>query len=140
MMAPDRWREVEDLCHAALACHGEERMAFLADACRDDDELRREVESLLAQQSNAEAFMRVPAAALAGSAALDQPDEADSLARASGRTRSVHSSALAAWARSTVHTTRHLIARWRSRSCRRRSRRTRIAARASSGRRGCSPR
>ena len=71
MMVPDRWRQVEELCDAALACQGEERTAFLADACRNDDELRREVESLLAQQPSAEAFMRVPAAELAGSGALE---------------------------------------------------------------------
>ena len=70
-MTPDRWRQVEDLCHAALDFPAEERRAFLADACHDDEELQREVESLLAQQSSAEGFMRVPAPAQVGSAALD---------------------------------------------------------------------
>ena len=32
-MMPDRWRQVEDLCHAALARAAEERAAFLATAC-----------------------------------------------------------------------------------------------------------
>ena len=45
-MQPDRWHQIEDLCHAALACPVEERGAFLANACQGDDELRREVESL----------------------------------------------------------------------------------------------
>jgi Tol biopolymer transport system component len=71
-MSSDRWRQVEDLCHAALARHGEERKAFLDDACQGDEGLRREVESLLAQEPHAERFMSVPAAALAGSAGLDQ--------------------------------------------------------------------
>ena len=71
-MASDRWRRVEDLCHAALARRAEERSAFLASACRGDEGLLREVESLLAEASGAEGFMSVPAASLAGSAALDQ--------------------------------------------------------------------
>jgi Tol biopolymer transport system component len=74
-MSSDRWRQVEDLCHAALAYHAEERRAFLANACQGDDGLLREVESLLAQESSAEGFMSVPAAVLAGSAAgFDQPE------------------------------------------------------------------
>ena len=72
-MSSDRWRHVEDLCHAALACDAEERTAFLENACRGDEGLRHEVESLLAQESSAERFMSVPAAVLAGSAGLDQP-------------------------------------------------------------------
>ncbi len=72
-MSSDRWRQVEDLCHAALACDAEERTAFLENACRGDEGLRHEVESLLAQESSAERFMRVPAAVLAGSGGLDQP-------------------------------------------------------------------
>ena len=32
-MTSDRWRQVEDLCHAALARAVEERAAFLATAC-----------------------------------------------------------------------------------------------------------
>ena len=72
-MSSDRWRQVEDLCHAALACRAEERRPFLVKACEGDEALLREVESLIAQESSAEAFMSVPAAALAGSAGLDQP-------------------------------------------------------------------
>ncbi|MGH9253286.1 MAG: protein kinase domain-containing protein [Vicinamibacterales bacterium] len=70
-MTPDRWRQVEDLCHAALARPAEDRAAFLATACLGDDLLQREVESLLTQESSAAGFMSVPAAAAAGSAVLD---------------------------------------------------------------------
>jgi len=48
-MRPERWQQVEELFHAALECEPERRTAFLAKACQDDLELRREVESLLAQ-------------------------------------------------------------------------------------------
>jgi serine/threonine protein kinase len=43
---PSRWQQVEELYHAALECEPGERAAFLE---RYDPELRREVESLLAQ-------------------------------------------------------------------------------------------
>ena len=46
-MIPDRWRKLEQLFQSALTLGEAERAAFLADACRDDDELRREVELLL---------------------------------------------------------------------------------------------
>ena len=49
---PDRWDAVERLCHAALARPVHERAAFLAEACGGDDGLRREVESLLAQEQS----------------------------------------------------------------------------------------
>jgi serine/threonine protein kinase/Tol biopolymer transport system component len=48
-MAPERWRQVEQLYHSALEHEGSARDAFLREACRDDEELRREVRSLLDQ-------------------------------------------------------------------------------------------
>jgi len=47
-MTPSRWQQIEELYHAAQECEPSQRAAFLAQA---DPELRREVESLLAQQS-----------------------------------------------------------------------------------------
>jgi len=35
-MASDRWRQVEDLCHAALAYPAEERRSFVANACQGE--------------------------------------------------------------------------------------------------------
>ena len=49
-MDPSRWRQIEQLYHAVLECEPAIRVAFLA---RADPELRREVESLLAQGSGA---------------------------------------------------------------------------------------
>jgi hypothetical protein len=51
-MASDRWRQVEDLFHAALTRRAEQRGSFLAEACQGDAALLREVESLLAQESS----------------------------------------------------------------------------------------
>ena len=49
-MNPDRWRQVADVYESALEREPGARGAFLAEACRDDSDLRREVESLLAQE------------------------------------------------------------------------------------------
>ncbi|MBF8304952.1 MAG: protein kinase family protein, partial [Acidobacteria bacterium] len=47
-MTPERWRKVEDLYHAAAERDVTLRAAYLHEACGSDDELRREVERLLA--------------------------------------------------------------------------------------------
>jgi len=49
-MTPERWRQIEELYHAARERGPEERKALLAQACRGDAELREKVESLLAQE------------------------------------------------------------------------------------------
>jgi hypothetical protein len=51
VLAPERWRAVEDLYHAALARGDPQRAEFLAQACGSDEALRREVEALLAHDS-----------------------------------------------------------------------------------------
>jgi serine/threonine protein kinase/Tol biopolymer transport system component len=48
-MAPERWQRIEQLYHAALEQTPERRSAFLEEASGGDEELRREVESLLEQ-------------------------------------------------------------------------------------------
>jgi formylglycine-generating enzyme required for sulfatase activity/dienelactone hydrolase len=50
IMRPDRWRKVEELYHAASEREPNQRAAFLREACQGDDELKSEVESLLAQE------------------------------------------------------------------------------------------
>jgi len=52
--SPDRWATVERLYHAALARPLNERVAYLAEACAGDEELRSEIESLLAQEGSAD--------------------------------------------------------------------------------------
>ncbi len=47
-MDPERWRQIEQLYHLALDQEPDKRNTFLAESCRGDAELRREVESLLA--------------------------------------------------------------------------------------------
>ena len=64
-MTPERWRQVEEIVHAALSRGENERTAFLAHTCAGDEALRREVESLLAQQASANGFLEDPAVAAA---------------------------------------------------------------------------
>lgn len=64
-MTPERWRRVEELYHAALKCSERDRSAFLASACAGDDTLRRDVESLLAEQAPVAGFLEGPPAAVA---------------------------------------------------------------------------
>jgi len=42
-----RWQQVEKLGHSALELEENRRPVFLVEACGGDEELRREVESLL---------------------------------------------------------------------------------------------
>ena len=48
-----RWQQVEQLYSSALKQEPNQRAAFLSDSCKDDEDLRREVEALLAQASEA---------------------------------------------------------------------------------------
>jgi serine/threonine protein kinase len=59
------WSRVEELFHAARERPATEREAFLQEACGGDEELRREVLSLLAHEAEAEPLMEEPAAGAA---------------------------------------------------------------------------
>src|SRR5438552_18989260 len=67
-MKPERWQQVEELYHAALERPAESRTDFLRSACGDDEELYREVESLLGFKSQAEHFIEKPALEVAAKA------------------------------------------------------------------------
>jgi serine/threonine protein kinase len=56
-MTPERWQQIEELYHAALERAADERSSFLGQACGGDQELRREVESLLASHDRAGTFI-----------------------------------------------------------------------------------
>jgi eukaryotic-like serine/threonine-protein kinase len=59
-MNPERWQKLKELCRLALAREPQERVAFLAEACRDDEELRREAESLIARATHDERTLDEP--------------------------------------------------------------------------------
>ncbi len=64
-MTPERWQQIEKLFHAALERTPKERAAFLADVCAGDEELRREVESLLATHERGGNLLEAAASDLA---------------------------------------------------------------------------
>ena len=59
-MTPERLQQIEDLYHSALERDSAERAAFINESCDGDEELRHEVESLLASQAQAGAFIEEP--------------------------------------------------------------------------------
>jgi serine/threonine-protein kinase len=65
-MNPARLQQVEELYHSAREREAGQRGAFLAEACGGDDDLRREVESLLAQSASGDVMER-PAVEVAAS-------------------------------------------------------------------------
>jgi serine/threonine protein kinase len=57
----DQWQKVKELYEAALMRTPDERPIFLDERCGGDEQLRREVESLLSFSSGAENFLEKPA-------------------------------------------------------------------------------
>jgi serine/threonine protein kinase len=57
---PDDWSRVKDIFARARALPADARDAYMADACRGNDGLQREVESLLAADTRAERFLEAP--------------------------------------------------------------------------------
>src|SRR5262249_27828444 len=64
-MDQKRWGQIKEIYNRALDLWDEGREDFLAEACAGDDELRREVESLLAAHANAGTFLQAPAVEVA---------------------------------------------------------------------------
>ena len=88
-MTSPRWQQIERLFHEALARGEADRSAFLREACAGDEALRREVESLLAQDRSR--FLERPA--------FDMVDEAKRMHRSEVRSEERASEPLPIWAR-----------------------------------------
>ena len=72
-MKPERWQQLDQLFHSALEREPSARAAFLDEACKDDDSLHKEVESLLAGYEESASFIEKPAIEVeAQSVASDQ--------------------------------------------------------------------
>ena len=70
-MNPERWQRIIDLAEAAAELQGDERAAFLGEACAPDGALRTEVESLLESDKRSAGFIeksgfRIAAELIAG--------------------------------------------------------------------------
>jgi len=65
-MKRERWRQVEQIFHDALQVEESRRGEFVRHSCAEDEDLCREVESLLAHHHEAGSFIEKPAFALTG--------------------------------------------------------------------------
>jgi serine/threonine protein kinase/tetratricopeptide (TPR) repeat protein len=74
-MDVERARRLEQLYHSALERAAVERAAFLRSECGADAALRREVESLLAHDKEAEDFIETPALEMAARLVAQQRDQ-----------------------------------------------------------------
>ncbi len=79
-MESTRLRQIEAVYHSAAKYQAERRATFLDRACTGDSDLRREVESLLAQEAVSGSFLEKPALEVAAKTlARDQREEAAAL-------------------------------------------------------------
>src|SRR5450759_4798505 len=65
-MEQQRWRQIEQLYHSARERDPSQIHAFLAEVCQGDEELRREIESLLAHDPSRDCLLDRPPAELMG--------------------------------------------------------------------------
>lgn len=63
-MTPERWAQIRQTFEEVLERPQQDRAAYLRVACARDDELRREVESLLSSHEQSEDFLNAPAVEL----------------------------------------------------------------------------
>src|SRR6516164_2973162 len=61
LMKTGRWKKAFDLFQTAVERAPEERAAFLDESCHGDEDMRREVESLLTSHERAQNFIEIPA-------------------------------------------------------------------------------
>src|SRR5215470_13353094 len=64
-MDAELWGQIKEIYDRAIDLRGDERESILAEACASDDDLRREVESLLAAHEDAGTFLQAPAVEVA---------------------------------------------------------------------------
>jgi len=74
-MTPERWQRVKEIFQAALERAPGERSAFLAEACRGDESLRKEAESLIASHEKTGTFIDAPAYEAAAELIMDEKAE-----------------------------------------------------------------
>jgi serine/threonine-protein kinase len=65
-MTPERWHRIVELAEATSKLDDQSTTAFLEEVCGDDDELRREVEVLMAHEKESRGLFEEPVFRLAG--------------------------------------------------------------------------
>ena len=83
-MDPEHWEQIEQVYHAALERTPGLRGVFLAEACKGDQELQREVEALLAQEGSQPSLIGQPTQTVVGSGAQLGPYKIQELIGAGG--------------------------------------------------------
>ena len=85
MITPERWQRVKAIFLAAQSSAPAERAAFLDEACNGDEDVRGEVESLLAADLTNDDFLSAPAYELAAEMlAEEKPEFVDEVLPSSG--------------------------------------------------------
>src|SRR5437016_300884 len=64
-MTPERWKQIDQLFHAALQREPGQRSAFIAESCAGDETLQKEIEDLLASHEESDSFIETPASDVA---------------------------------------------------------------------------
>lgn len=85
-MLAERWRRMKEAFQSALAVPRSGRAALLEELCGEDDELRRDIEQLLAAHDRTADFLSVPVLANPGDLG-DQPDPLNDAPDAAGSAR-----------------------------------------------------
>src|ERR1041385_3426658 len=60
-MTPERWQQVKEIFNSAITYRPDERSLFISRACSGDEDLRSEVESLIASHEQSGSFIDKPA-------------------------------------------------------------------------------
>ncbi|MBS1787630.1 MAG: hypothetical protein JST85_07910, partial [Acidobacteria bacterium] len=76
-MSLERYEQADEIFQSAVELAAEERAAFLDRACASDAELRKEVESLLAYDAQAQGFIEAPVFEEAPELLADDPTGID---------------------------------------------------------------
>ena len=74
-MTPQRWQQVNEVFHSALECDPHHRASFLGQVCAGDEDLRREVESLIHSHEQDGSFINAPSVELADESLADDQSE-----------------------------------------------------------------
>lgn len=75
MKESERWQQIKEIVYRALEREPRERDSFLAGECAGDEDLRKEVESLLKAHDEAESFFNAPAAEIVAEAMANDQSE-----------------------------------------------------------------
>ena len=77
-MTAERWQQVKEIFNSAINYRPEERSSFISNACSGDEELRNQVESLIASHEKSGSFIDEPAFEAAASLLMREKVELNS--------------------------------------------------------------